>query len=132
MKKEEKLYEVLGELLYAIAISDGVIQIEEREALQSLLRGHAHKDVIKWSFDYEESKKSTLEEMYNKVLNFCHGYGASPVYSEFIDAMKTIAEASEGIDDDESKIINSFSSDLIERFKRDANALIKMEREERD
>jgi len=124
MRKEEKLYEVLGELLYAIAKADGVVQNEEKEALKRLLNNHPHGSDILWSFEYEESKETSIDELYNKVINYCHGYGPSPIYVEFINDMKIVAEASNGIDDQEAKIINSFSKDLLARFQRDAERLI--------
>ena len=119
MTNQEKLYEVLGELLYAIAKADGVIQTEEKEALNELLSKHAWASEIKWSFNYEESKDSSMEETYKKVINFCHSYGPTPVYEEFIDAMKFVANASQGIDQNESAMIDSFSKDLIARFQKD-------------
>lgn len=123
MKKVERLYEVMGELLYAIAKADGVIQKEEKDALKTLLSKHSFGSDIIWSFEYEESKDSSVEEIYNKVINFCHSYGPAPQYDEFIKAMKIIAEASNGIDADESKVITSFSKDLMQRFKNDLERL---------
>lgn len=119
MTKQEKLYEVLGELLYTIAKADGIIQPEEQNALNDLLQKHSWASEIQWSFNYEASKNASVEETYNKVINFCHAYGPTPVYEEFIDAMKFVANASDGIDETESNIINSFSKDLIARFQRD-------------
>lgn len=130
MKKEEKLYEVLGELLYAVATADGVIQVEEREALQNLFNNHEYGDEVKWSFEYEESKNSSLEETYKKVINFCHGYGATPIYREFIEAMEIIAKAADGGDQEETAVINSFSTDLIKRFQKDADELMEYNQED--
>ncbi|UII19157.1 TerB family tellurite resistance protein [Fulvivirga ligni] len=124
MADKEKLYETLGELLFVIAKADGIIQNEERDSLNELLKNHAWASEIKWSFNYEESKQSSVEETYNKVINFCHSYGPTPEYNEFIDAMKFVAASSQGIDQDESEIINSFSSDLIERFQKDMDKLM--------
>ncbi|MCG8578816.1 MAG: TerB family tellurite resistance protein [Bacteroidales bacterium] len=124
MKKIERLYEVLGELLYAVAKADGVIQDEEKEKLKELFKNHGFGSEILWSFEYEESKSMPIDEIYNKVINFCHSYGPAPQYEEFIKAMKIIAEASEGIDEGEAKIIDSFSKDLLERFQRDADKLM--------
>lgn len=123
MPDKEKLYETLGELLFCVAKADGVIQEEEKESLQKLLKNHSWASEIKWSFYYEEANNSSLEETYNKVINFCHAYGPAPEYEEFIEAMKIVAEASDGIDKDESELINSFSKDLIERFQRDLDRL---------
>ena len=132
MKKEEKLYEVLGELLYAVAMADRVIQAEERTAFNALFKNHPYGDKISWSFEYEESKKSSLEEIYNKVINYCHSYGATPIYSEFIEAMNSIAKVANGVEENEIKIIDSFSTDLSKRFQRDAQSLMYYSREERD
>lgn len=123
MTETEKLYETLGELLFVIAKADGIIQDEERTSLNQLLKNHPWASEIKWSFNYEESKESSVEETYNKVINFCHKHGPSPVYNEFIDAMTFIAKSSNGIDQNESNIISSFSTDLIERFHRDVDKL---------
>ena len=123
MSKKEELYETLGELLFVIAKSDGVIQEEEQNALTKILEKHSWASEIKWSFQYESSKNSTVEEVYNKVINACHSYGPTPEYEEFIEAMKLVADASDGIDENESKIINSFSADLIARFQKDIDRL---------
>lgn len=123
MSKKEQLYETLGELLFVIAKADGVIQEEEQDALTKILERHTWASAIKWSFQYESSKNSTIEEVYNKVINACHSYGPSPEYEEFIEAMKLVADASGGIDENESKIINSFSKDLIARFQKDIDRL---------
>lgn len=123
MSKKEELYETLGELLFVIAKADGVIQEEEKDALAKLLERHSWASEIKWSFQYESSKNSTVEEVYNKVINACHSYGPTPEYEEFIEAMKLVANASDGIDENESNIINSFSKDLIARFQKDIDRL---------
>lgn len=119
MTDQEKLYETLGELLYAVAMADGVIQPEEKAALQQLLEDHNWASEIKWSFSYEESKASSVHEMYRKAVSFCQNYGPAPEYLEFIEAMKIIAAAANGTDKNELKVINSFSKDLIEQFQKD-------------
>jgi len=123
MSDTEKLYDTFGELLYVIAKSDGIIQAEEREALAEMLKEHHWANEIKWSFKYEENKENPIEELYGKVIAVCHRIGPSPIYNEFIEGMKTIAEASNGIEESESKKINSFSQDLIERFKKDIDRI---------
>ena len=46
MKKIEKLYEAFGELIYVVAMADGVIQKEEVEAVK-LVSMEAFKDILK-------------------------------------------------------------------------------------
>ena len=123
MTDTEKLYETLGELLYVVALSDGIIQASERNALKEILKTHTWAQEVNWSFNYEESKTADIDDLYQKVIAVCHRIGPSPVYNEFIESMSLLAQASDGIDENESKIINSFSSDLIARFKKDIEKL---------
>ncbi len=119
MTDQEKLYETFGELLYVIAKADGVIQDEERNSITELLKDHEWSKEIIWSFNYEEKKKNSIDDLYKKVISVCHKIGPSPIYNEFINGMNTIANASNGIDESESEKIDSFSKDLIARFKAD-------------
>lgn len=122
MTEEEKLYETLGELLYAVAKADGVIQQEEKDAMKTLLKDHPLGAEINWSFNYEETKEQSVDEVYHKVISYCKHYGPAPQYTEFINAMEIIAEAAGGKDKTEENIINSFSKDLITKFRRDVEA----------
>lgn len=119
MKDEERLYDVFGELLYALAMADGEVQQEEITELENVLASHSWAKSIKWSFNYELNKQQDIDTLYNKVIDFCHHYGPSPVYEEFISAMRKVAEAFGGVDENEEKMISSFSADLIERFQAD-------------
>ncbi len=123
MSDKEKLYETMGELLYVVAMSDGVIQEEEKTTMQELLKGHDWVNEIEWSFNYEASKERNIDDLYAKVIAVCHRIGPSPIYNEFIGAIKAVAEASNGIDKKEEEIINSFSADLIQRFQNDLEKL---------
>lgn len=120
MKKDkEKLYETLGELLYAVAMADGVIQPTEIERLNEIVQHHPWGSSIKWSFDYEDQKRRNLDEVYKDVINFCHDYGPTPEYDEFLELVALVADASDGIDHHEELVISNFGKNLVERFKDD-------------
>ena len=123
MTDNEKLFETLGELLYVVTMADGIILDSERDKLKELLQDHNWASEISWSFNYEEAKKSSVEDVYAKVIAVCSRIGPSPIYNEFIESMEQIAKADDNVDEAETKIINSFSIDLIERFKRDIKNL---------
>ncbi len=122
MKDKEKLYETLGELLYAVALADGVVQDSETERLEEIIRHHPWGKEIKWSFDYEARVKKPLEEVYKKAINYCHSYGPTAEYVEFVELLTLVADASEGIDHHEELVISNFSKHLVERFKADLDA----------
>ena len=121
MTELERLYDTMGELLYAIAMADGEIQPEELTTLDEVLKGHPWAEAAKWSFNYEKGKNSDVDTTYQKVIAACHAYGPSPIYNDFISAMTKVAEAVGGIDPNEEKIINNFSKDLTERFQKDTH-----------
>jgi tellurite resistance protein len=123
MDKKERLYDAMGELLYVIALADGVIQEEETNELEKIVNLHPKGAAIRWSFNYEKNRNADPEEVYDKVLSACHSYGPSPIYNEFIQAMHQIADAAAGIEEAESEKIQAFSDDLIARFQKDIERL---------
>lgn len=122
MTDKEILYETLGELLYAVAIADGVVQDSEIDRLKEIVEHHPWGKEIQWSFNYESKKGKTFEEVYAKAIDSCHAFGPTPVYDEFIELITMVADASEGIDKHEELVISNFSKHLVERFKADLDA----------
>ncbi|MBQ0735848.1 TerB family tellurite resistance protein [Aquimarina celericrescens] len=119
MVSRERLYRTFGELLYVVAMSDGVIQKEEVETLEKILKGHPKGKEIKWSFDYESANQNNVETLYKKVIEVFSDNGPDVEYDFMIYALTEIAEASKGIDPKEEKVITNFSKDLLERFLKD-------------
>ena len=123
MNDKEKLYDAFGELIYTIAMADGIIQDEELDALQNILENHPWASQISWSFSYESSKGADVDEVYNKVIDFCKHYGPTEEYAEMIDVMKKIADASDGVDFNEEIIIESFQNDLRDHFNTELDKM---------
>ncbi len=119
MTKKERIYDAFGELLYLVAIADGIIQPEEEEALKAMLKDHPKADQITWSFNYEAQKKNELEDIYKKVIDTCHDNGPDPEYQSLMEMMGKLAAASAGVDPDEKHVMDGFVHDLTERFKKD-------------
>jgi tellurite resistance protein len=119
----EKLYETFGELLYVVAMADGLIQEEEVSALETVLAEHPWAADIKWSFNYERKKERGVEEVYARVLDYCTYAGPSPEYQNMIEVMEAMAKASNGIDKDEQEVMNTFTNTLIQKFKNDIEGI---------
>lgn len=117
MQDKEKLYDAFGELIYAVAMADGVVQDEEVDQLNEILNDHPWASNISWSFNYERNAGLSVDEVYKKVISFCQAYGPTREYEEMIDVMMKVADASDGVDFNEEIIIESFRRDLIEHFK---------------
>ncbi|GAA4275116.1 TerB family tellurite resistance protein [Aquimarina gracilis] len=119
MVSRERLYRTFGELLYVLAMSDGVIQKEEVETLEEILQGHPKGKEIKWSFDYESTNQNDIETLYKKVIEVFSDNGPDHEYDFMIYALTKIADASKGVNAEEQKLITNFSNDLLERFVKD-------------
>ena len=115
---KEQLYDALGELIYAVAKADGLVQESETEKLEELLMAHPWSREIKWSFDYEKDKQHSVEEAYSKALETCKNYGPSEEYPFLIEVLYAIAKASQGVDSKEKDIIERFQFELKEHFIR--------------
>ncbi len=119
MSQKTRLYDAFGELMYVLAMADGVIQPEEKEALIRILENHPFGKEVVWSFNYEIEKKHDVEEVYQRVLNICHENGPDPEYKMLLELMQEVSRASAGIDASEQKVIDRFTHELTNRFKDD-------------
>lgn len=121
MYSKEKLYETFGELLYAIALSDGRIQDEEVAELKEMIKFHPLARDIMWSFNYEKSKSTTVEEAYKKAVDIFKHNGPAAEYKDFEEILAKVAAACDGISSEEKRIIDSFRQDLTSTFLKDPN-----------
>ncbi|MCB0551487.1 MAG: TerB family tellurite resistance protein [Phaeodactylibacter sp.] len=123
MTPKERIYDAFGELLYLVARADGLIQPEEVESLEKILKGHPKARQIKWSFDYERTRRNDPEDLYLKVIQRCRENGPDPEYQFLIEMLEEVARASAGIDRAEKGVIEGFVHDLTERFKKDIQSI---------
>lgn len=118
---KEQLYEAFGELIYAVAKADGLVQDEEVRALEDILQQHAWAQEVEWSFHYEVKNQKDIEDAYRRALDTFREFGPTPEYEYLIDILERVANASDGIDAKEDSIIQNFQHDLKQRFIEDLN-----------
>lgn len=114
---QTQLYDALGELIYALAKVDGLIDEAEFSKLEEVVQNHPWASEIKWSFDYENRKANSVDEAFAKALQTCKDFGPSPEYSFAIEVMQAVAEASEGTSVQESGMIERFQKELTDYFQ---------------
>ncbi|MEM1319473.1 MAG: TerB family tellurite resistance protein [Bacteroidota bacterium] len=116
MVSKTRLFDAFGELIYAVAISDGMVQQEEIDSLHKILRGHPWAKEIQWSFDYEHRKQNALMETYNKALDTFKEYGPTKEYAYLIEVLEEVAAASDGVEKKEGILISNFQKSLRAHF----------------
>jgi hypothetical protein len=126
MVSKTRLFDAFGELIYAVAIADGMIQPEEIKKLEDLLSGHPWASEIQWSFDYELKNKNDLKDTFQKALETLKENGPFEDYNYLVEIIEKIAASSEGIDKKEEIIIKDFQQSLRDHFLEflDENGLL--------
>lgn len=114
---QTQLYDAVGELIYALAKIDGLVEEAEISKLEEVLQNHPWSSEIKWSFDYENRKAGSVEDAFAKALQTCKDFGPSPEYAFVIEILKAVAEASEGSSVQESGLIERFQQELTDHFQ---------------
>ncbi len=123
MGKLERLYDVFGDLLYVVAMADGIIQKEEVDALERVLEKHPWSKEIEWAFNYDLEKHTSVDYLYNKVLDFCYEYGPNAEYQFLVEVLEEVAKSSGEVNEIEMVVINKFTTELTDRFKKDLDEL---------
>jgi uncharacterized tellurite resistance protein B-like protein len=113
MRNREKLFEAFGELIYAVAKTDGNVQQEEMEKMRSLFKYKKGGEEVIWSFNYENKHNNTVKDAYERALEAMIAYGAYDGYSELIYILNEVAKSSSGINEGERLLISRFEDDLL-------------------
>lgn len=121
MVNKEKLYEAFGELLYAVAISDGVVQQEEKAKLEEKLAQYSWGEQVLWSFNYEAANHHNLKGAYDRAFSVMNEYGPFREFYEFMQLLEEVAASSQGIDSDERQLIDRFHKEIKDAFMNNPN-----------
>ncbi len=116
MVTETRLHDAFGELIYCVAIADGLIDEQESEKLKELLQDHPWGAAVQWSFDYEKKKQHSIKDTYAKALDTLKENGPHPEYASLVSIMEQIAEASNGVDRTEGRVITNMQQSLRSHF----------------
>ncbi len=127
MKNDTKLYDAFGELLYCVAIADGLVQPEELDSMKEVLEDHEWGKAVQWSFQYEMKKKADLKDTYEKALFTLKENGPHPDYKYLVEVLETIAASDGKFQKKEGQVISIFQKSLRAHFKEylDQNGLIR-------
>ena len=126
MVSKTRLNDAFGELIYAVAIADGMVKPEEIKALEDLLNGHPWASEIQWSFNYELKNRHDLKDSYQKALETLKENGPFEDYNYLVEIIEKIAAESDGVDKNEKIIIKDFQQSLRAHFLEflDENGLL--------
>lgn len=116
MVSQARLHDAFGEIIYAVAIADGLIQEEELKTIDEKLSQVSWGKDAKWSFNWERKKETQLKEAYLKALDTLKENGPTPSYYDLINILEEVAKASDGFEKKEGQVISIFNKSLRSHF----------------
>jgi hypothetical protein len=116
MISQSRLHDAFGEIIYAVAIADGMIQEDEVKVIDEKLEQFSWGEDAKWSFNWEKKKGTQLKDAYLKALDTLKENGPHPNYYELIELLEDVAKASDGFEKKEGKVISIFNKSLKAHF----------------
>lgn len=129
MVSQARLHDAFGEIIYAVAIADGLIQEEELKLIDEKLAQFSWGEDAKWSFNWERKKETQLKEAYLKALDTLKENGPTKSYYDLINILEEVAKISDGFEKKEGRVISIFNKSLKSHFLEflDENGLVKQD-----
>lgn len=117
MASKEKVYEAFGELLYAVARSEGKVKQKTIDHLENILKKYTWGNEAIWSFKYEKEHKKSFEETYDHAVDIFIEYGPFEEYEKFFELIEEINQEDNSIFGNRGqKILINFKKKLHRAF----------------
>lgn len=116
---KDQLYEYFGELLYAVAMSDGKVSEKQLALIKDVLKDYEWGNEAFWSFNYEDWRQRSIKEAYERALDAFKEYGPFEDYYKFFEILEKVAELNLNLEHKEERMIRNFKDTLLEHFQND-------------
>lgn len=110
---EKDLQQAFGRIIYAMAKIDGEVQQIEIDVFKEFIANHEWAESVSLSFEEETETDDDPNKVFLKAMKVFRAHGPSEHYPFFIDLLKKIAEAHDGIIDEEQKLLNRIKEGLL-------------------
>jgi hypothetical protein len=114
---KEQLYQSFAELIYAVAMADGIVVAEERKAIKQIAGDHPMISFIDNLFDARDKPSISIVSAYYKVRQYIKENKPDPEFSFLVQVLEALSKLSEGVADEEENLVEEFVLDLKEKLK---------------
>ena len=120
MEGKQRLYCALGQLIYCVALADSVMQEEEIDKVHSLIEKlsedvSSNFDIAEIVLLLQRRQKVSTENAYRSALEeikLCKHYFDQQLKDDYLYILNGVAEAFNGIEDDEESLIARIKDDI--------------------
>lgn len=113
---KEQLYQSFAELIYAVAMADGILMAAERKAIKQILGDHAMMPYIDNLFDATNKHSISIVSAYYKVRQYIKENKPDPEFSFLVQVLEALSKLSEGVADEEENLVEDFVLDLKQKL----------------
>lgn len=113
IRLNEEVLDTFGKIIYAIAKSDGEVQDEEADVIREVIDNHEWAQELELSFAVEKELDTDYESVFEEAMGVFETYDVKEHYGQFIDLLEKIAEAHDGIVNEEKLLIDRFKERLL-------------------
>lgn len=110
---DKELLDTFGKILYAVAKSDGEVQDEEQAVVRDVIDSNEWAQELELSFEVEKEMDLNAEEIFEDAMRVFSRFDAKSHYEAFLDLLEKVAEAHEGVVDEEKALIDKFKTRLL-------------------
>lgn len=110
---EQEVLDTFGKIIYAIAKSDGEVQDEEVEVIRKVIDENKWAQELELSFAVEKELDMDHDTVFEEAMTVFETYDVKEHYQSFLELLEKIAEAHDGIVDEEEVLIERFKKRLL-------------------
>ncbi|MCV9385864.1 hypothetical protein [Reichenbachiella ulvae] len=110
---DKELLDTFGKILYAVAKSDGEVQEEELAVVRKVIDDHEWAQELELSFEVERELDSDADGIFEEAMSVFCRYDVRSHYEQFIDLLEKVAEAHDGVVQEEKVLIDKFKTHLL-------------------
>ena len=116
MGVKEKLYSSFAELIYAIAMADGILEDIEKEAIENSTNEHPIQGIINQLFEDDNIiEEVSIVGSYKNIVDYYREYGEDEEYAFLINILEELSKACKTDEADED-LIDSIIDELKEKL----------------
>ena len=110
----KELLNTFGRIIYAVAKTDGEVQDSEVAVIQNVIDNNEWAQEVELSFEVERELDEDADVIFDKAISLFKFNEIRDHYVEFVDLLEQIAEAHDGIVNEEERLIDKFKEKLKE------------------
>lgn len=111
-QNKTELYQSFASLIYAVAMADGILMNEEKDAIRKVIGNHPMMAPLNSLFESKEKLEISIVSAYYEVMTYIKQNKPDPEFSFLVQVLESLSSLSEGVEEEEGNLVEEFIIDL--------------------